>query len=357
MRRCNAFAVNRPRCLLAVDEWRRWVIVLTVGVVVLAGRPGAALAQVGWVVAGRVVDSESGAGLRNARVTLDGHGAVLSSDGGVFHFDRVRSGDYPFRVEALGYKDFSATVEVNHDTVFVARLDFLPIELEGLSVNLGTLDFDGRVRDPRTDSYVFDVDVRSDQGHSEFTSLGGRFDLDDVFDGPPLRLILSGFRYLPLDTTFIPDGEERYPFDLAPDPVMTRMIDTYVTRLDIRAGKRIYEYRPALNREDLARFPVNLSLRAALERRCFPHIVRRIGCLILDEREYTFHSEAERVSVLKGAFANELERIELLEFPGEGRLFMARVYTRRFFQREVGTSGELDTPSMIATPGGGMLCR
>jgi hypothetical protein len=281
---------------------------------------------------------------------------VLSSDGGIFRFERVLSGDYPFHVEALGYKDFSATVAVNHDTVFVAPLEILPIELEGLSVTLGTLDFDGRVRDPRTDSYVFDAEVRSDQGHRKSTNLGGRFDLDDVFDGPPLRLMISGFRYLPLATTFVPDDEERYPFDLAPDPVMTRMIDAYVARLDVRAGERMYEYRPPLNRTDLARFPVNLSLRAAMERQYYPHIVRRIGCLMLDEREYIFHSEAERISVLEGTFANELERIELFEFPGEGRLFMARVYTRRFFQRHVGTSGELDTPSMISTPGG-MLCR
>lgn len=341
--------------LVRADARCGWAF--TIGLAaVLTAQPHMAAGQTGWAVAGRVVDSETGGGLPNALVTLEGRGAVLSADGGIFRFERVPRGEYRLRAEVLGYEDFTVVLDVSHDTTLVVSLDLLPIALEGIEVELGTLDFDGRVRDPRTDSYVFDADVRSDQGHQESSSLSGRFDLDDVYDGPPLRLVIRAFRYLPLDTTFVPDDEDRYPFDLAPDPVMGRMIDAYVARLDDRAARRIYRYQPALNREDLAAFAGNATLRMVMETKYPPHIVRRIGCFILDEREYRFSSEAERISVWEGTFANEIERIELFEFPGYARLFMARVYTRWFFQRQVGNPEELDRPTMVATPGG-IICR
>jgi hypothetical protein len=256
----------------------------------------------------------------------------------------------------MGFRDFAATLDVHADTLLVVVLEMLPIALEGVTVRLRTLDFAGRVRDPDTDSWIPGAIVRTDQGHRESSNLFGRFDLDDVFDGPALRLVIQAFRFMPLDTTFIPDEEERYPFDMAPDPVMTRMIDNYVARLDDRAGKRIYEYQPALNREELAQFSANATLLQVMEREYSPHIVRGILCLFLDEQEYRFAFDEERVSVFEGTFANDLERIELLEFPGEGRYFMARVYTRRFFQRHVGVPHELAAPSLIVT-WGGVFCR
>lgn len=331
-------------------------VVLALGAILIVALPERAEGQMGLVVGGRVVDARSGAGLSNALLRLEGHGAVLSEERGTFRFEGVSPSRYSLRVEAFGYEDLVATIEVERDTVLTVALEILPIELDGLTVTLETVDFEGRVRDPRTDSWVLDAEVRSDQGHHESTNLYGGFGLDDVFDGPPLRLIIRAFRYLPLDTTFVPDDEERYPFDLSPDPVMSRMIEAYVDRLDERAGKRIYPYQPALNRQDLARFSPGRSLRAIMEAKYPLHIVRRIGCLFLDEHEYRFRSEGERISVMEGTVANDLERIELLEFPGEGRLIMARVYTRRFFQRRVGTSDKLDRPSMISTPVG-FMCR
>ena len=330
---------------------------LAVGAVLVATLPDAGLGQTVWVVAGRVVDAQSGAELSNALVTLDGHGAVLSSNRGIFRFERVPASEYSLRVQALGYDDFARAVEVSTDTVLVVALELLPVKLDGLTVTLGRLDFDGRVRDPNTSSAVYEAEVRSDQGHLESTSLSGRFELDDVFDGPRLRLSIRAFRYLPLDTTLIPDDEMRHVFDVAPDPVVGRMIGTYLARLDERAGKRMYEYQPALNREDLARFPANASLKVVMESMYTRRVLEGILCLFIDEREYAWWNSYEgRLSVLEGTFANELERIEVLEFPGEGRYFMARVYTRRFFQRQVGSPDELVAPSVSVT-WGGTFCR
>jgi hypothetical protein len=322
----------------------------------LAALADAAESQTGWVVAGRVVDAQSGAGVPNAQVTLDGRGSVLSSSRGLFRFERIPSAAHVLRVRALGFRDFATSIEVRADTLLVVVLEMLPIALDSVGVTLRKLDFDGRVRDPLTESWIPDARVRSDQGHRETSNLFGRFDLDDVFDGPPLRLGIQAFRYMPLDTTFIPDDEERYPFDLAPDPVMTTMIDRYVTRLDDRAGKYIYEYQPALNRTDLATFSPNVTLRDVIERMYSPYVFRSILCFFIDEQEYRFLSDDYRISVLEGTFTNDLERIEILELPGEGRLFMVRAYTRLFFQTHVGVPHDLATPSVTVTPGG-VFCR
>lgn len=345
-----------PRAYRGADLTATLVVPLTLGLALAAVLPRWAEAQAASVLTGRIIDAQSGAGLSNVLVTLDGHGAVLSSSLGGFRFSAVRPGEYYLRANALGYRDYSETLQVSADTTLVVALDALPIELDGLTVELGTLDFDGRARDPRSDSYVPDAEVRSDQGHDESTNLFGRFDLDDVFDGPPLSLTIRAFGYLPLDTMFIPDDEERYPFDLMPDPVMARMIDHYMTRLDDRAGGRIYEHRPALNLQDLAQFSANTPLRRLMEASYPLHIVRRIGCFIIDEREYRFGSLEERINVLEGTFANDLARMELLEFPGEDRLFMVRIYTRRFLQSHVGSSEDLGSVSMTAYPGG-IFCR
>jgi hypothetical protein len=137
---------------------------------------------------------------------------------------------------------------------------------------------------------------------------------------------------------------------------MTRMIDRYVTRLDDRAGKYIYEYQPALNRDDLATFSPNVTLRDVIERKYSAYVFRSILCFFIDEQEYRFISDDHRISVLEGTFTNDLERIEILELPGEGRLFMVRAYTREFFQRHVGVPHDLATPSVVVT-WGGVFCR
>ncbi len=314
------------------------------------------VAQIGVSVSGRVLDADSDEGVQNARITLEGHGSRLSNSDGLFTFRDVSRGEYELLLDAFGYESLRLLLLVRADTMLTLSLNAAPIELDSIIVESRTIDFDGRVRDPRAPSYVSGANVWSDQGHDETSSLSGRFDLDDVYDGVLLRVLISSFSYLPLDTTFVPDDEARRVFNLVPDPIVARMIEAYTARLDDRAGEWAYEYQPPLGRQDLARFSTNTTLQRAMEAKYPLHIVRRIRCFMLDEREYVFNSDEERVSVLEGTFVGELERIELLEFPGIARLLMARVYTRLYYQRHVGTNQELRTPSMIDTPGG-VFCR
>jgi hypothetical protein len=322
----------------------------------LAALPASAHAQ-DRVVAGRVYDPTSNAaGVQNATILLVGRGATLSNREGEFVFRGVPRGEYELRVEAFGYKSLQITLDVVRDTTLALPLQRDPIQLGSVGVVLERLDFDGRVRDPRgEDRWVAGAEVTSDQGHDERTNLFGRFDLDDVFDGPLLRVTIRAFRYLPLDTTFVPDGEQRHSFDLVPDPIMDRIIGAYVARLEERAESHVYnKYRAPLNRQDLTPLRANATLREILERKYSLQRLRSIGCMFLDEHEYVFVSEEHRESVFEGTFANDIERIELLEFPEAGS--MLRVYTRYFFQSHVGGTGKLDVPSMVATPIG-VFCR
>lgn len=314
-------------------------------------------AQERWTVAGRVVDAASGVALPNARVTLESVGSVLAGDGGIFQFDAVPAGVYRLRAETFGYREAVTEVSVDGDVIVVLALDIVPIEIDSIDVTLRTIDIDGEVYDPRTGASVSGAEVATDQGHRETSRLTGRFDLDDVFDGPPIRVLIRAFGFLPLDTTFVPHDDDRHRFAMAPDPVATRMIDAYVAALDERAGDNMYEYQPALNREELAEFSPNTSLRRVMEASFPRSFLDRIQCFFLDEVEYAWYGSYHgRMSFLEGTVAGELERVELLEFPGEARLLMARIYTRRFFQRQVGSPDELVAPSVIVT-WGGTFCR
>src|SRR5687767_5390308 len=101
---------------------RRWTTVLSLAAILLAALSVGVEGQTGWVVAGRIVDARSGAVVSNALVTLEGHGAVVSSNRGIFRLERVPSSTYSLRVQALGYQNFAASVVVRADTLVVLAL-------------------------------------------------------------------------------------------------------------------------------------------------------------------------------------------------------------------------------------------
>ncbi len=313
--------------------------------------PASVESQVGVDVLGRVFDVSTGSGVQNAIVTLEDHGSALSGVDGVFTFSDVAPREYTLRVEAFGYVTAAQSVVVDGALTVQVALDPDPVRIDSISVDLSTLDFDGRVRDPRTESNVLDARVITSQGHEERSNLFGRFDLDDVYEHVPLRMVIEAFGYVPLDTTLVPDDEERHAFELMPDPVMDRMIEHETRRLEDRAGAHYYRHGAVVERDDLARVTDNWSLQLILERNYPAHLLRRVGCFFIDER--LIRARQERTMVLQGTMANELQRIEVLEFPGPSRRIMVRVYTRGFFQRLVGSHRPLATPEMVS----GGICR
>ncbi len=292
--------------------------------------PVPVVAQDGVVVEGRVYDARSGGSIQNAIVTLEGHGAMLSSEQGTFRFSGVEPGDYTLHVEGFGYVDFTSSLSVVTYAMVSVPLEVAPLLLDSIVVEARTLDFDGRVRDPALDYFVLDAQVFSDQGHEEWTNAHGRFDLDDVFEATPVHVVIRAFGYLPLDTTFVPDDEERYDFDLVTDPLATAMIAFQVQRLEHRAGDLLYESRPPMNRAELSRYAGFGTVQSLMENKYPLAILRRIECLTLDEE--VIWTRWRINSVIRNTIPEELERIELLEFPGPGRSFQLRIYTRAFFQ-------------------------
>ena len=315
------------------------------------GIPVPALAQIGVIVEGRVYDARSGSSVQNAVVTLEGHGSTLSSGLGTFRFSGVEPGVYVLRVEGFGYVDYTTSVSVVRYAIVSVPLEAAPFALDSIVVEVRTLDFDGRVRDPTLDYLVVDAQVLSDQGHEEWTNTRGRFDLDDVFEGTPLHLVIRAFGYLQLDTIFVPDDEERYEFNLVTDPFMERMIAFQVQRLEDRAGELLYQFRPALNRAELTRYAGFGTVQSIMEARYPMAILTNVECIVLDEE--WIRTAWQRRLVLQNTIPEELERIELLEFPGPGRTFQLRIYTRAFFQELVAGTQPVRTAAVMA----GGVCR
>jgi len=322
-------------------------LILIAGLACVAGTPMLGVAQTGVEVGGRVFDAGSGGNIQNALVTLEGHGAVLSSEQGMFRFEEVESGTYVLRVTAYGYTDLERSLVVAGDTLVVVPLSATPLELDPLLVEARTFDFDGRARDPARDSNLMDARVLSDQGHDETTDVVGRFDLDDVYENAPIRIVIRAFRFLPLDTTFVPDDEGRYVFDLVPDPLVERMIEVQNQRLADRAGDLLHDLLtdlpPVLDREDMAYYLGPASLVIMLEAKYSLPVLRRVACVVLDEKHIP---DNEREYVLQSTHIGDLERIELLEFPLRGNPLMLRMYTRRFFSRLIGSDTPLQEPMM-----------
>ena len=87
--------------------------------------------------------------------------------------------------------------------------------------------------------------------------------------------------YFPLDTTLVPVEDAEYHFELSPDPLVTRMIETEVARLEERSSGRQSALMRPLNRGDLLRWR-NASLADALRSAYSIHL-RRVRCVLVDE--------------------------------------------------------------------------
>ena len=116
--------------------------------VLAAAAPMPVLAQ-GVVVQGRVFEFGSTSVIANATVDLAGHGSTLTSLAGTFRFEDVEPGEYTLRVESLGYGPESLVLTVDSTTSLVlVPLSITPLQVDSLTVELRTIDINGRVWDP-----------------------------------------------------------------------------------------------------------------------------------------------------------------------------------------------------------------
>lgn len=289
-------------------------------------------AQSTMVVEGRVTDP-SGTGIPNATVALEGVGFRLSDDDGTFQFGVVPPRTYTLRVEGLGYEPVAMSIEVDRDLRLNVALNVSPLLLDSIVVESRTIQIEGRVWDPVQDLPVPAADVVSNQADPTRTSWGGRFKIK-VGEGVSVRLVVRAFRYLQLDTLVVPERGMEYRFELEADPMVERMIEVEIARLDERAGGRRAIGMGPLNRDDLVRWS-GATLRDLLRAR-FPARGGRIRCVILDEKDV---GGPMLLPTLETTFADDVERIEFL-FRGA----MLRIYTRGFMRKMIGGGLSLRRP-------------
>jgi len=313
--------------------------------------PVAAAAQAGAALLGRAYDADSDVSIQNAIVTLEGYGSTLTNAEGRFRLRGVAVGAYTLRVEAFSYETVSISVSVTGDTTVDVAMEAAPIEIDAIVVEAGTLDFHGRVRDPVRDFILVDAQVLVRGRDPVWTDTHGRFDVDDLLEGVPVSIAIRAFGYLPVDTTFIPDDDERYDFHLRRDAFAEAMIAMQVARIEERAGGRITSRQRVMDRESVLRYTGSHTAATMLQFEFPPRTVGRIMCTFIDERQIDLSRGAIgreiRDAVLSHTLPEEIERVELLQFDNlEGRPLMLQIYTRSFVMAMATRGLSLRTPTI-----------
>ena len=327
---------------MSVPAGRRFVGLLALACLLLAARPYAAAAQAGAAVLGRVYDAETDAAVQNAIVTLEGFGSTLTDPEGRFRFRGVGAGTYTLRVEGFSYAPYSERVDVDGDVSLEVALGSSPLPLDSLIVEAGTVDYHGRVRDPVRDFNLLDAQVIVRGRDPVWTDSHGRFDVRDLPEGLPVSITVRAVGYVSVDTTLVPDDEERHDFELERDPFAEALLAIQAKRLEERADGRAAVGRWAeMDREEVLRYATGShSLSTMLEFEYPEHIRGRIVCTYIDEREANLTTYAP--------YPEEIERIELLQFDAlPDRPLMLQIFTRSFVMAMATQDVKLRTPTMI----------
>jgi hypothetical protein len=135
----------------------------------------------------------------------------------------------------------------------VIELDPSPIRLDPVLVEGRTLTVRGAIYERGGDLPLIDVEVRIEPHHESLTNSNGRFRIDDVPAGPPLRLSVRGFGYLPVESIVAAFEDTTLVIHLEPDPLVQRMIQHQVERLEKRARPFFTAAMPPMDRDYLLR--------------------------------------------------------------------------------------------------------
>jgi hypothetical protein len=301
----------------------------------LAALPASASAQAGFGVLGRASDAESGVPVQNAIATLEGFGSTLTEADGAFRFRGVEPGTYTLRVEAFSYATASVEVTVPMNGRIDVALESSPLALDSIVVEAGAVDYHGRVRDPERDFDLVDAQVLVRGRDPMWTDAHGRFDVDGLPEGVPVSLSVRAFGYLPVDTTLVPDDEERYEFDLARDPFAEAMIATQVRRLEERAGGWVMAGKGVMDRDEVLRYATGGHTAGSMLEFEYPQrTLERIICTFVDEEQVDVNPLTGKELadfVLGHTLPEEIERVELLQIDyAAGRPLILQVFTRSF---------------------------
>lgn len=298
---------------------------------ILAMFAAPAAAQTGPRLAGRVVERGGDAGIAGATIEASGQRAITDITGR-FGFEGLGAGPVHLRITAFGYADREIEIVLRADTTVKIELDPSPVPLDALMVEDRAITVRGRVQESGSDLGLIDVEIRIEPDHETLTSTAGRFSIDDVPAGPPLRMSVRGFGYLPIESIVSAFEDTTLVIHLEPDPVMQRMIAEQVTRLEERGRPFNTAVMPAMDREYLLRNRGGTALD--LIRFRYGPLLRRLKCILIDDRQ-----SYNGLDELNHFVPEELERIEVLKGGA-----MLRIYTRDYIRDMVGGGVELAMP-------------
>ena len=283
---------------------------------------------------GRVVESGSETGLAGATVEV-GARRILSDFDGRFSLADLPVGLLSVSVTAYGYAARRVDVRLMADTSIVVELDPAPVSLDPLRVEAGSITVRGEVLERGTDRALLDVEIRAEPDHEAYTNVAGRFKLEDIPAGPPVRFSVRGFGYLPVESVLSAFEDTTVVIFLEVDPVVQRMIDQQVGRLEDRARPFATAVMPAMDREHLLKFRNYTALD--LIRFEYGQFTGRINCILIDDRQ-SYNGMDELAHFMPA----ELQRIEVLE-----RGKMLRIYTRDYVRDKLGEGGKLPMPVYV----------
>jgi hypothetical protein len=314
---------------------RRLRLVCLLPALALLSPLAAAAQQPGFTIEGRVLDESTGLGVSAAGVELAGHGYTITDPDGSFRFEAVRPGGYALLVVAYGYASRSRDLSIRDDLTFTIELEPAPVRLEGVGATF--VEIEGRVRDRANDFFMVDAIVLTNQGRGVATDAHGRFALEGMLEGAPLRLTIESFGYATLDTVVVPREDEKYLFDLEIDPVVEAQIAVQIERLERRAAPAFAVGRRNLNRDDLLAYAGNHTVQSMLLFEYGPRRGSRVPTVYVDGMRWSLTNNP--VDELFALLPETLERIEFIVIP----YVCARVdiYTRDFMRELIAREGEL----------------
>jgi hypothetical protein len=286
-------------------------------------------------VEGRVVDETTGLGIPIAAIELEGVGGAITEEDGHFRFENVPPGRRRLWVVAFGYAAGSRVLTVRAPVTVELALDPAPVPIEGVGATFVRVK--GRVRDPVSDFQIVDAIVLTNQGRGAATDAHGRFELEGMLEGAPLRFTVESFGYVTLDTVVVPREDDEYVFDLRPDPVVEAQIAVQIERLEKRAAPAFAVGRRNLNRNDLLKYAGRHTVQSMLLFEYGPRQGTRVPTVYVDGVRWSLTRAP--VEELFALLPETLERIEFIVVP----YVCARldIYTRDFMRELIAREEEL----------------
>ena len=303
-------------------------------VLLVAAGAAPSLAQSTATLAGRVVERGSDAGLAGATIEVGSRRVVTNIDGR-FAILSLPLGSHLVTVSTYGYSSQELRLQLAADTSVVVELDPEPVSLDPLLVEGRTITIRGEIYERGDDRGLLDVEVRVEPDHEAYTNTRGRFELDDIPAGPPLRFSIRGFGYLPIESVLSAFEDTTLVIHLEVDSLAQRLIQQQVSRVEDRAHPFLAAVMPAMDREYLLRNRNATALDLIQHR--YGVFVDRVTCILIDDRQ-SYNGLAELAHFLP----EELERIEVLE-----RGKMLRIYTRDYIRDRLGQVGKLPMPVYV----------